>query len=165
MFSFLSRLSSTETFSHFYTLTFLINMFYLKAFSSVFPDETLHSDIFFKTISDFSYFVLKVNLKVSSFSPSALVWTHFGSEAWNCSHQWRFDIFIFESLKLDQDRHLDSSLLSSHISRRLFYFILFYFLYFFTFVRLLPTFWKFPSTSSFMWLWRFWAVCDIYLIF
>lgn len=35
MFSFLSRLSSTETFSHFYTLTFLINMFYLKAFSSV----------------------------------------------------------------------------------------------------------------------------------
>lgn len=131
MFSFLSRLSSTETFSHFYTLTFLINMFYLKAFSSVFPDETLHSDIFFKTISDFSYFVLKVNLKVSSFSPSALVWTHFGSEAWNCSHQWRFDICIFESLKLDQDRHLDSSLLSSHISRRLFYFILFYFLYFF----------------------------------
>lgn len=165
MFSFLSRLSSTETFSHFYTLTFLINMFYLKAFSSVFPDETLHSDIFFKTISDFSYFVLKVNLKVSSFSPSALVWTHFGSEAWNCSHQWRFDICIFESLKLDQDRHLDSSLLSSHISRRLFYFILFYFFYFFTFVRLLPTFWKFPSTSSFMWLWRFWAVCDIYLIF
>lgn len=97
MFSFLSRLSSTETFSHFYTLTFLINMFYLKAFSSVFPDETLHSDIFFKTISDFSYFVLKVNLKVSSFSPSALVWTHFGSEAWNCSHQWRL---TFVSLRV-----------------------------------------------------------------
>lgn len=167
MFSFLSRLSSTETFSHFYTLTFLINMFYLKAFSSVSWWDASFWYIL-KNIQRFfifSHFVLKVNLKVSSFSPSALVWTHFGSEAWNCSHQWRFDICIFESLKLDQDRHLDSSLLSSHISRRLFYFILFYFFYFFTFVRLLPTFWKFPSTSSFMWLWRFWAVCDIYLIF
>lgn len=128
MFSFLSRLSSTETFSHFYTLTFLINMFYLKAFSSVSWWDASFWYIL-KNIQRFfifSHFVLKVNLKVSSFSPSALVWTHFGSEAWNCSHQWHFDIFIFESLKLDQDRHLDSSLLSSHISRRLlFYFILF----------------------------------------
>lgn len=167
MFSFLSRLSSTETFSHFYTLTFLINMFYLKAFSSVSWWDASFWYFFLKQSVIFHIFTFCVKSESEGFL--FLSFSTGLDPLWFWSLELfssvTFDICIFESLKLDQDRHLDSSLLSSHISRRLFYFILFYFLYFFTFVRLLPTFWKFPSTSSFMWLWRFWAVCDIYLIF
>ena len=92
----------------------------MRSFNLIFSrhQNQKHSVIFHVSTFSVKIFVT-VNLKVSSFCPSALVWTCFGSEAWN----WiRIFIWTHHHWNLIPSRQLSYFIL--------FYFILFYFILF-----------------------------------
>ena len=151
----------------------------MRSFNLIFSrhQNQKHSVIFHVSTFSVKIFVT-VNLKVSSFCPSALVWTCFGSEAWN----WiRIFIWTHHHWNLIPSRQLSYFILFYFILFYFIFFILFYFIsyyfisyyftlfyfissYFLPFVSLVPTVLKFPSTCSIMWLCRFWAVYDINIL-